>query len=851
MKKGIAVAFVSLMLGMTLAACGGGSSGGTAPQSGKALPSEISAVPASSSGNSKGSRSKANNGLKSKLGALQAASDPGTDYSKAVTTTYVNERTLEQFDIIEQVLGALGQTNYADPDNVNQGPYKVMVAWQDEQNGVQTKTLEPWVVDSSIIVENGREVNRARAWIEESDDEFTQLIKAEFKIYEEATQRSDGSYQDYGVWTLNVKFGDSADAFFAADADVDANGNAVIRIHERMMEGGPGGEPLLREVRAIMNRSDTAGHGKVMFPDWESCTVPNCEPESVVAKYAYDANSLAIQKGSQPPQFKDRNSVTDMAHRYGMYDSVTGQDVLKTKSFGFPVEYTDGQGRRRFAYYGAWQGRHSLWSDGSGVPQGTTVTRQDRGPQQSAESYTVSAPFVGTFTKRIPVAADVDDIKNIPVETWVNSNFELKYRASGPAGAKWYECTHSVDVNGNFQPPVCDTEFTAFDSLIVGANDNRKFVNINRCDNCGPNNPPTNYVFVGPAGPNGAGFFLGTFDSSNGRTTATSTPYVPADNDNLWINIGGSIYIEYTGTGWVEKTLTDFDPQTWTPEFDPNGDKPYELPLDREFYINSRGGNYIVKRTGAGVYDVKIETQSAANPVNASTFVPAGTVFKSQWNPDGESTFTFVTDAASPNFMKLVYNTVGPNEPSPAPTAGQVVQKGQWGLVAYVDGSPTTNQFNWDYPREGDLFGSQQYLMSGNSYVLLSDPILLQPVTLANNAGIDKTFSLQYDGWMHGLPDLFHELSKNGFVMTAAIADKVINIPAGTLVVDALDAAKSYVLKPLEVSQFLEIISDPGNLDLGQADGIDLNSVPDFVEHGMGDMPATTGIKYSEGKLVE
>ncbi|NKE69662.1 hypothetical protein [Candidatus Manganitrophus noduliformans] len=853
MNRLLAVASASLILSLSLAACGGGggssSSGGGGSQSaGFEVPTEISAVPTNLSG-SVGGVTKP--GLKSKLSALkQAATDPNTDYSKAVTRKYVNEHTLEQFDIIEEVLAALAQTNYADEANVNQGPYKAMVSFQDEQNGVQTKSLEPWVVDSAMIEEDGQDVNRVRVWIDEAD--INRLIKAEFKIYQSATRKEDGSYSDYGVWKLNVKFGDSPDSFFAADAGVDANGRSVIRINERQTEST---DAPPHEMKAIMNRSETDGYGKVMFPDWESCHQPDCNPAPVVAKYAYNANHLALQKAEGAVQYKDRTSVNDMTHRYGLFDSTTGQDIMKTKSFGFPVDYTDGEGRHRFAYYGAWQGRHSLWSDGGTIPQGTTVTRQDRGPQQNAETYTVSAPFVGTLTKRTAVAANVNDVKGIPVETWVNSNFELRYLASGPDGAGWYECTHTFDPDTGFFQQNCASKFTAFDSLIVGENDNRKFVNINQCNGCDQNNPPTNYVYLAD-GPSGAGFYVGTFDSSTGRTTATSTLYTPSDNEFLWVNIGGSIYIMYNGTGWVEKTLTGFDTETWTPEFAPSetGDKPYTMPLDREFYINSRGANYIVKRTSTG-YEVKIEIQSTANPVNASTFVPTGTVFKSSWSPDTESTFEFVTDPNSANFMKLVYKTIGQTDQSsnPAPQVGQVVTNGQWGLVAYVNGNQTTNQFNWDYPREGDMWGSQQYLKdASNNYVLLSDPVRLLPVTLTNNAGEEKSLALQYDGWMHGLPDLFHELFKNGHVMTEDISNKIINIPAGTQVTDADDQTKGYLVKPLEVSQFLAVLeNDPGDLDISVADSIDLNSVPVLVDHNMGDVPETDGVKYSEGILVE
>jgi len=857
-KKIMAYASISLLLSYGLTACSGGGGGsssdvGLSGKPGFSVPTEISAVPTDTSQTA--GKPAVQSSFKSKLLAVkEAATDAGTDYSNAKTVKFVNEHTLEQFEIIEEVLAALSQTNYADVANINAGPYKAMVAFQDDQGGVQTKSLEPWVVDSALIVEGGKEVNRVRVWIEESDGGFTRLLKGEFKIYQSATRRSDGSYSDYGIWTLNVKFDEAGISFFAASAEIDANGRAIIKVNEKMIEGGgPGGGSFTHEMKAILNRSETDGHGKVMFPDFESCTQQPCMPTTVEAKYAYNATHLAVKKGIDPTEFKNRTSLTEMTHRYGMFDSVTGQDVLKTKSFGFPVEYTDATGLRQFAYYGAWQGRHQLWANGGTVPAATVVTRQDRGPQQTAETYTVSAPFVGTFTKRIPVVASLDDIKNIPVETWVNDHLELEFNGTG-----WFQCQPSAPPN----PPVCNTSFTAFDTLIVGSADNRKHVNIDRMDNSA--NPPTpfSYIYLAASGSQQAGFYVANRDTTTGQLSLKQPLelYAPANGHRLWINIGGSIYIEYTGvtatttSGWVEKTLVNFDTQTWTPEFSPTGDKQYLLPVDREFYINSRGANYIVKRMTDGSYDVKIEIQSTANPLNAATFVQAGTVFKSPWAPDTDSTYEFITDPANPNFMKLVYKTIGQNEQgvSPAPQVGAVAQKGQWGLAAFVNGSNTGVQFNWDYPREGDMFGSQQYLKdASNNYLLLSDPIMLLPVVLTNKLGVQKTLSLQYDGWMHGLPDLFQELQKSNFVMTAAISDKIINIPAGTPVTDAQDATKGYLIKPLEVSQFLAVVPDPGSLNISVADSIDLLTVPVFVEHNMEAMPATTGVKYSEGKLVQ
>ncbi|MFZ5877583.1 MAG: hypothetical protein ACOYXU_14450 [Nitrospirota bacterium] len=828
------------LLGMTLVACNsGGGSSSTVTGVGLEMPTEVSAVPASGSGSSK---------LVAAMMMLGAAADPGTDYSNAQTVRFVNEPTLEQFEIIEEILAAIAQTHYADAENVGAGPYKVMVAFQDEQNGIETKSLEPWIVQSDLITESGQTVNRLRAWIEENDMGQVRTIKAEVKIYEAATKNADGSYADYGVWTINAKFDDAGTNFFAASASRGSNGETVLVLHERMEEG-----PFTHQVKAYLNKSDTTGYGRVDYPDWSNCMDPNCVPGMTSAAYAYNTTHLGVQKeGESAPTFKDRTAITEMAHRYGLFDSVTGEDVLKTKSFGFPVRFTDANGTH-YGYYGAWQGRHQLWSDVGTVPDDTTVTREDHGANQTAETYT-TVSFVGTLTKRTMVDADIADIQDLPFETWINSGGELIY-----SGGSWYENV--------CQPPPggCTQSTTAFDlnKLIVDSNNNRKFVDINRFD---PNTQTSYRYMYEPVGdsttaPNttGPGFYEVTGFPPN--VTLTGTEYNPVDNDRVWVNIGGSIYIEYKGstTGWVEKELVNFDTRTWTPEFGTN-DRPYTLEQNREYYINNQGANYVVKRVGSGTaaadHEVMIELQTAANPVNYATVLSGVDHFRAQW---GENLYEFDVDTNSANFLKLLYVS-GTDNQGNAVTAGDVVTDGQWGLVAVdvngddiVDGQSRPVQFNWEYPREGENWGTLTYLVDSNSaYKLLDDPIALAPVTLANGAGVQKTLSLRYDGWMHGMPDLFEELRKNDFVVTQTIADKIINIPGGTQLDDAADSSKHYLVKPLEVSEFLEVVADPGTLDLATANAVNLDALaPNFVEHGMGATPNVTTVKYSEGNLVE
>ena len=939
----------ALTLGISLAISGCGGGGSSSAESSTAtrgftLPSEISAVPSES-----GSTAASVRSLGSFSRAVSALS-LGSDYHSTATQKFVEERALEQFEIIEQVLGAVGQTNYADPAVINQGAYTAMVAWIEEEDGREVKTLQPWVVDSSMILVGGADVNKVQAWIEEPDWDNpgqTRVIKAEFMIYQAATVNADGSFSDYGVWDLNVSFDPAAASYFSASSTISGGVN-TIKIHEV----GMGGQNA--EMKGILVRSGASGYGKVAYPDWEWCwqnaSGPGCTPPTKTAQYAYNSNYVAVDgdiiaNGTTDAIYKDRDSsnAVEFALRYGLFYNETppsgitpGDDVEKHKTFGFPVVYEatfqgSSETVQDYAYYGAWQGRHELWGGGgSGIPAGTTVTRENQGSGQTPLTYVTSDKFNGTFTKRTLVDGDLSDIQGIAVETWVNKHYdlfwdaaqnggsgdwmfcdgEMKWGESSPGSGVWSE--NCVDYLGN---TIAKQSFNDYGSLMLSEID-RKWVNIGGgWDNT--NGVPIEYKYLS-SDPMvtgfvyaGAGFYRATRVQGNeGEVLSLDVPadkINPADGDNLWVDIGGSIYIQYTGqlsgpvttTGWVQKNLLSFDERTWTPSFADDaqdGSAAFSPEVGREYYINNNGANFIVMRKdpadAAASYEVKIELQSAANPVNVASFVPTSVdYFRTPWRP--EVRFNFESSPGS-NFLKLVYATDDPNTPSN--DVGTVYTSGEWGLQAYDDGGTpsdysddkplvintdgsttaitvdqfgfpdtavyTTQQamdaarpteFNWEYSEDG--WGTQQFLCtpdcsSVSNYVVLDDPIQFSPLVLTNGAGASKTLSLKFDGWMHGMPDLYWELSKNDYQMSQAIADKVINIPAGTEVTDG--DGVSYYIKPLEISIFLDEVANTtlGVPLISEADSVDLGSVPTFTDHGMGVTPVGTDVLFSEGLPV-
>jgi hypothetical protein len=107
---------------------------------------------------------------------------------------------------------------------------------------------------------------------------------------------------------------------------------------------------------------------------------------------------------------------------------------------------------------------------------------------------------------------------------------------------------------------------------------------------------------------------------------------------------------------------------------------------------------------------------------------------------------------------------------------------------------------------------------------------------------------------MTGLPDYSSDIAINNGIITDDIANKIVNIPDGTVVTDQLNPAQSYVLKPLQVGLYLPAAASPDlTLDITAADALDLNDpsvIPVFVDNGLTTEPTITAVKYVNGVLV-
>ncbi|VAW88934.1 hypothetical protein MNBD_GAMMA16-1311, partial [hydrothermal vent metagenome] len=691
-----------IVLAVGLTACGGGGGSTTTATTngdgetlstvskGIAVPGNVSAVPAQNTSSNSSSAAKS---FSKSLRAIAKAANPSglastTDYAQAMPNIYVEERALEQFEMITQIMKMLAQTNYADASNVNQGPYQAMVSWVDEQNGKDIKVMQTWTVDSRMIVETlpsdvtgntTEDVNRLMAWIPETNSEtgMEELIKAEFKIYTPPTSASDGSLLDFGEWDMNVLFGadttgvdtipsGGATDFFAASARINANGTSTLKVHDKFTEMFDGNEST-EELRGILIRSGSDGYGAVQYPDWDSCRYfdpgvsdgdgvsSSDNPSSNLnpcatgipvksVEYSYNANYMGVQEIDENNVaadviYKDRDldEAIRLVHRYDLFYAADGtngtmswsegDNIQRYTNFGFPISYlrtpTGGSSVEydEYSYYGAWQGRHQIWGQDltattNGI-DGTEFTRQDVAPGQTVPTYKM-VEFNGTLAKRDVITSDLNDIKDIAVETWINDSYDVIWN-----GSAWESCVNGyMDFWTDLNNPQClDFEgqakifsiFDAFADLSPDAS-GKKWVSINRWSDGGtPDNfsddMNVNYVYL-TANPGiddltftGEGFYIADWDQNGGGLTALTDAnnggkYSPANGENMFINISGSLYITYTGdftapnTGWVVKEVTGFDDRTWMATFgDGSNDIAFDPDQGTEYYLNANGSN--------------------------------------------------------------------------------------------------------------------------------------------------------------------------------------------------------------------------------------------------------------------
>ena len=795
-------------LALALVSCGGGGGGGSSAASaaptGIRMPSELSPVPPVA-------RPAGTSGiLPADLLADLAPTDPGTDYSTAVTSRFVVTPALAPAELINQILKAMAQTHYADAANINAGPYQAIVGLVDDTGDGPGTFSDSWIVDSRLV----QGVNVVDAWI----DDAGQLAAAQFRITAPPTQAADGSYTDYGQWSLNVKFDDTGANYLLARAVPSPDGSVLsLNIHILVQ-----GEPAV--IQAQMVRSPDAGYGKVASPDSSHAG------QTVQQTYTYNAGQLLLQQNGGTT-YQDRTASVDLVQSYGVFDGATGANVINAPGhhFAFPLLAQPG-GTSQAAILGEYlllNGMTELVDPAAqgpaGIPDGTAFTRLD--PGASGTTY-LTASFPGALVKTTQVKTDPSLIQGIPVALPVSYRLELIYD-----GSQWrnYDSTAA---------PFYGTPFTNFAAVITQPD-----LPVTIGNGQGPS-----FVYNPTATP------PGFYDASSGTLYA-------ATNDTLQVIASGVGTFEYTASGWSQLVETGIDATTGQPIF-AAGSYPALLPPGTYFF-NVLGNSYGLTATTVGTtttFDLEAQLATVANPLNLAALVGNGVLLVPPGydpvNPNQTSTYTFDPDPDSATFMSLVYASVGPQEPATARKGAVVAQP----VPGLADVSPSGaflgNRFEWAYSTAPGGRGYQTFLYSQvsggqKSWLIPDPPIAFRPVTLATAAGSSVTLSLQFDGWMEGLPDFLGVVAGSGGSLPDAVAAAVVNLPAGQQLTGA--DGHPYLVKPLEVGVFLKPAAKPDpSLDLTLANGINLADpavLPQYSDNGMGAPPSPATVKYIYGVL--
>jgi hypothetical protein len=268
------------------------------------------------------------------------------------------------------------------------------------------------------------------------------------------------------------------------------------------------------------------------------------------------------------------------------------------------------------------------------------------------------------------------------------------------------------------------------------------------------------------------------------------------------------------------------------------------------------------------VYDADADTPGfyeATWNEETNRWTSNGTVLIEPWDSDANSKYVLNTDPGSANYLLLEYSVVSEADAANGINIGDVVTFDFWGLRVDGDDSALADStlYSWEYQEDGEHWGGVTYLIDGDgAFVLLSEPIRFEPISLARTDDVVNerppeewlSFSLVFDGSLHGLPDTWFELEKVSFAgdQIPAILANNVRIPDGTELTDANGGETTYLVKAEDVGIFLGYVTtfpQGGPPDLSLADDIDLGAdLPAFIAPVMNaTIPSNAELLYIEG----
>ena len=412
MKKVIGFLAMSFIMVGFLSSCGGGggsagSAGGgdAGPATALTVAEKVSVVDAQAEG---GSGAPARVRAAVRTMTLPADSDYNTDRS----IVYVQERSVEAFNTVNEILCMIAQTRY--DAMLNQGAYKAQVDTNqckgrddasaggqqsaNQSSGSNMPKYELWTVESSRADNTSPQI--LKAWIHEAADEHepAKIIYAKAVI----TEAVSGT-NPYGIFAINFKAFPVVDGVeqstsmfrgvLKAEKD-SSSGKVVLKFYD---VGGFGDETFTEKV-AVDRSSASSGGGKIY-----TAHVSPGGTQSKSFSIAFNDNNF-LRVGNQSICL-DRKNFDSSAWRYGVYDS-NGARVARES--GFPVRFGTVHGY--IGYWGPW------FPDNVTLADGDTVYKETFGPGGGTETAYQILVSGGKLKKHTRKLLTLGDIVNIPLD---------------------------------------------------------------------------------------------------------------------------------------------------------------------------------------------------------------------------------------------------------------------------------------------------------------------------------------------------------------------------------------------------------------------------------------------------
>ncbi len=824
LKYCMLVAAVFGVLALVTGCGGGGSSSTTSTVTGEAtalkVAEKVSVVDAQDSGSSGVSP------LTIGVFRISASDLPAdSDYFNDKAFVYVEERSTEAFNIINEILCMMSQTRY--DAMLNKGAYKAQLdvsqcsssndsaenagqSSQDQSSGSSAPEYEMWIVDSSRA--DAASPHIVKVWVNEEADEFdpAKVIYVKVTITEGVSDTNP-----YGLFTMNFKAYpvingtvDTSAALFKGilKTEKDSSGKIILQF---ITDGGfdtPDGTMSFSQKVALDRSVDgSSGAGTVYTLD-SYPTPSGTQTDESKFNIAFDKDYfLRVDTGTGTQVCLSRTSFDETAWRYGLYDS-NGNRVIRNS--GFPIKSTQ-NGTDYFGWIGYW----GLWfPEEVSLSSGDTVYKLTYGPNgDTEEPYNV---FIagGKLVKHIQKKLTLGDIKNVPLDWWDpsdGSNYRVIWNGSDFSKVSvlnqetwmWEDLTAPVAVD---LTALDWTELNFWSQSLGGSVQVKLDDPADTTDDCVQDT------------------VTGKFDCSGSASDATKVVFFSEEMvypDQLTQDLNLACFENCPDPANINGTAPYFSPSTWE---DPNNIHYQEVaPSSATNYAYVfDAANMVLTYSGADAVMTSADSPYEWGVISGPLFVPTTenlSALACDWDATGNTTCAW---QAWSNLSEFYTWETGMNE---------------W------------NRFT--------------ALKDANNNFLTFDPPL--PIEYTHTQ-TDTTkpdykyngskFYLEYNGFgdLFGIPGKCVDWDSGEEESCDETSRWVpeFTIPDGAEVIDGSDGTTAYLVKALEKEQRMQAVDSAGCSSLTTT-SYSLPTIDDWVDPAIGDAPEISGAPAVIGGIIQ